>query len=73
MPKTTNTIKQRKAELYMRISPEHLFNKTSIFHTPVGTPQLDQFTVDYIKTSYTRYFKSWLELDAKQFLLNEKE
>jgi hypothetical protein len=72
MPKKHGTIKQKKERLYDRITPYHVFNSTSIFNDPIGGPKLDKYTVDYIKANYANYFVSWIENDAKAFLLTDK-
>jgi hypothetical protein len=63
---------EKREKLFDRISPIYLFTKTSVFSDPIGEPKLDQRTVAYIKAQYTNYFKSWVEVDARKFILNEK-
>lgn len=72
MPKIHNTNKHRRQQLFERLTPHHLIYYTSIFHDPISGPKLDPYTVDYIKAEYARYFISWIEPDAKKFILNEK-
>ena len=70
MPKINNTLKERKQKLFERLTPEYLFSKTSVFsNMPSGFPQLDEKTLDHIKKQYKIYFNSWIEDEAKKFLL----
>lgn len=69
MPKVHNTIKERKAQLYERITPEYLFNNTSIFKSSPGLKALDPETVERIKADYKLYFESWIKDEAYKFLL----
>lgn len=64
---------EKRQKLFDRISPLYLFTKTSIFSDPIGGPKLDHYTVDYIKAQYAHYFVSWVEEDAKKFILQEKK
>lgn len=72
MPKIHNTNQQRREQLFDRISPLYLFTHTSVFNDPISGPKLDQYTVEYIKANYARYFISWVEEDAKKYILNQK-
>ena len=69
MPKIFNTKKEQKEILHYRISPEHLFNATSIFKAPIGENELDQRTVDIIKKNYSLYYESWIKELADKFLI----
>jgi hypothetical protein len=73
MPKINNTYDERKQKLYERITPEHIFNSTSIAKNPIGDKPLDPYTVEHIKRQYQIYFNSWIKEDAEAFLLNNKK
>ena len=68
MPKIFNTNKQQKEILHYRISPEHLFNVTSIFKAPIGEDELDQRAVNIIKKNYSLYYESWIRELSDKFL-----
>lgn len=62
MPKIDNTIAQRKTQLVNRVTPDWLFEFTSIFrNNPQGLPQLDQHTIDEIKKNFKHHFDSWVK------------
>lgn len=73
MPKVNNTHKERRELLYERLTPEYLFNTTSVFsQLPKGFPQLDAETLNHVRNNYKRYFESWVKDEAKKFILNDK-
>lgn len=62
------TKKERREKLKRGISPEYLFNNTSIFMDPIGDKPLDPYTVERIKYSYKLYFDSWIRDEAEELI-----
>jgi hypothetical protein len=70
MPKTRNTIAQRKVELINKLSIPHILSETSIFKKPIGKPPLDAYTVDHIKEGLALWWNSWVK-DELDFLMDK--
>lgn len=57
------TLREKKENIKELVSPDHIFNRTSIFHNPIGGKKLDEYTIDHIKKQFELWFNSWVKED----------
>jgi uncharacterized protein (DUF1810 family) len=57
----------RKKDLFKRISPDGLFNSTTIFESLTADQR------EKVKRMYALWFDSWVREDAEEFLLEKKQ
>lgn len=76
MPKVHNTVKEKKQELYDRLTPARLLSDGGILDIfPGDSTQPTPLTKEqkaYIRAQYARFHNSWLDYDLRRFLFNEK-
>lgn len=76
MPKTRNTQKQRRQELFNRLSPENLMRTNGpifgIFFAKTADLKPTAEQMGMMVEAYARYFNSWIDYDARKFILQDK-